>query len=151
VKRGDARAVYLSSGLVALSGVVYGYLLYFGEFEDEFGPVSHPWSPALQTSHVVVAPLFVFALGMIWNYHIVQKLASGARPRRRTGILLLSQTLPMIASGYLLQVSVDPWWRDVWIWSHVVTSLLFCVALIGHLLARAKPRRPLTNAVERPR
>ena len=141
MKRGDARAVYLSSGLVTLSGVGYGYLLYFGQQEDEFGLSTHPWQPALQWSHVVVAPLFVFALGMIWNYHIVQKLASGARPRRRTGILLLSQTLPMIVSGYLLQVAVDEWWEDFWTWSHIVTSLWFCAAFGAHLLVRAKPRK----------
>jgi hypothetical protein len=141
VKRADKRFTYLSVACAAGSGLLYGYLLYFGETEDEFGPVQHPWVAPLQGLHVVTVPLFVFALGLIWHYHVVQKLQSGAPQRRRTGIALLSQALPMIATGYLLQVTVDELWRAVWIWSHLVTSLLFCVAFVAHLLARATGRR----------
>ena len=141
MRRGDKRAVYAAAGLVAITGLGYGYLLYFGEFEDEFGPVAHPWTAPLQAAHVLTAPLFVFALGLIWHYHVVQKLKSGAPQRRRTGLALLSQALPMIATGYLLQVSVDEWWRDLWIWSHVVTSVLFLAAFAAHLLARVRRGR----------
>ncbi|MCK5941767.1 MAG: hypothetical protein KAI24_07360 [Planctomycetes bacterium] len=141
MKRADARFTHASVALAAGTGLLYGGLLYFGEVEDEFGPVQHAWVPTSQALHVVTAPLFVFALGLIWHYHVVQKLRSGARPRRRTGIALLSQALPMIASGYLLQVSVDELWRQIWVVAHVATSLLFVVAFVAHLLARATPGR----------
>lgn len=141
MKRADKLFTHLSVACAAGTGLLYGYLLYFGETEDEFGPVQHGWVPPLQSLHVVTVPLFVFALGLIWHYHIVQKLKSGAPQRRRTGILLLSQALPMIATGYLLQVSVDELWRDIWIWSHLATSVLFCVAFVAHLLVRATKRR----------
>jgi len=141
VKRADKVLTHLSVAGAAGTGLLYGYLLYFGETEDEFGPVQHAWVPSLQGLHVLLVPLFVFALGLIWHYHVVQKLKSGARPRRRTGIALLSQALPMILTGYLLQVAVDEWWRELWIWSHLVTSVLFCVAFVAHLLARATKRR----------
>ena len=136
MKRGDKLFTHLSVACVGGTGLLYGALRYFGAAEDEFGPVSHPWTPTLQWLHVVTAPLFVFALGLIWHYHVVQKLKSGAPQRRRTGLALLSQALPMVATGYLLQVSVDEWWRDLWIWSHVVTSVLFLAAFVAHLLAR---------------
>ena len=140
MRRSDRRAVYFTTALATLSGLAYGYLLYFGEIEDEFGPVAHPWTAPLQTTHVLTVPLFVFALGLIWRTHIFQKLVSGARPRRRTGIMLLSQTLLMILSGYFLQVCVDVWWRDAWIYTHIVTSLAFIVSFFAHLVVRAKPR-----------
>ena len=137
MRRGDKRAIYATAGIATITGLGYGYLLYFGEIEDEFGPVAHPWTASLQAAHVLTAPLFVFALGLIWRTHILQKLISGALPRRRTGIALLSQALMMIASGYCLQVCVDDWWRDAWIWTHVATSLAFCALFVAHLLARA--------------
>jgi len=126
---------------VGVSGLAYGWLLYFGETEDEFGPVQHPWTPDLQLLHVLTAPLFVFALGLIWRYHVVQKLRSGAPQRRRTGVVVASQSLPMIATGYALQVCVDEGWRTLWTWSHVATSLVFCVGFGAHLLASVSRRR----------
>ncbi|MDA7936731.1 hypothetical protein N9B90_02210 [bacterium] len=137
MRRGDKRAVYLTAALATFSGFGYGYLLYFGEIEDEFGAVAHPWTSPLQAIHVLTVPLFVFAMGLIWRTHIFQKLVSGARPRRRSGIALLSQAIPMIVTGYLLQVAVDEAWRTAWIWSHVVTSIAFSVAFVLHLLVRA--------------
>jgi hypothetical protein len=40
--------------------------------------------------------------------------------------------VPMIASGYLLQVTVEESWRTVWIGVHIVTSGLWLVAFIAH-------------------
>jgi hypothetical protein len=139
VRKVEARITHLAVLLAAASGFVYGALLYFGETEDDFGPVAHPWGPTLQALHVVVVPLFVFALGMLWQHHIVHKLRSGAKARRTTGLILLSQAIPMIATGYLLQVAVDDVWRDTWIWAHVITSTLFSLVFVVHLLVRVGP------------
>ncbi|MFK7742010.1 MAG: hypothetical protein AB8H80_16965 [Planctomycetota bacterium] len=138
MRRVDKRVTYLSVLLVAGSGVGYGALRYFGEVEDEFGLAMHPWLPSLQAWHVATAPLFVFALGLIWHHHILAKLKSGARARRRTGLLLLSQSLPMVASGYALQVSVDEDWRFAWVVAHCITSILFVVLFVLHLLSRSR-------------
>ena len=141
MKRSDKLVTHLSVACVGCTGVVYGVLRYFGSAEDEFGPVQHPLVPTLQWLHVVTAPLFVFALGLIWRCHVVQKLRSGAPQRRRTGLLLLSQALPMTVTGYLLQVSVDEGWRELWVWAHVGTSSLFCAAFAAHLAARVRRGR----------
>lgn len=141
MRRADKLLTYAAVATVGGSGVVYAWLLYFGETEDEFGPVQHAWTPDLQAAHVVTAPLFAFALGLIWRYHVVQKLRSGAPQRRRTGLVVATQSLPMIATGYLLQVSVDETWRALWTWSHVGTSLLFLAGFAAHLAAGLSARR----------
>jgi len=139
VRRSEARFTHLSVLLAVTTGFAYGALLYFGESEDEFGMVAHPWSPTMHLLHVVTVPLFVFALGMLWQHHIVAKLRSGQRSRRRTGVLLLSQALPMIISGYLLQVAVDESWRILWQYTHVISSILFTIVFPVHLLVRQMP------------
>ena len=138
MKQSDARLTHLSVLLAGISGFVYGGLLYFGASEDEYGIVVHPWVPFFQALHVVTVPLFVLALGMIWNYHIVAKLRSLAKVRRRSGITLVSQAIPMIVSGYALQVSVDEFWRLIWMWAHIVTSSFFSIVFVVHLLVRIK-------------
>ena len=50
-----------------------------------------------------------------------------------TGLGLL--ILPMVASGYLLQVAVAPGWRLAWAWVHGPASLLFLLAYLGHSLS----------------
>lgn len=139
MRKSEARITHLSVLLAAVSGFVYGALRYFGETEDEFGPVAHSWLPTLHTAHVVTVPLFVFALGMLWQHHIVHKLRSGAKARRTTGVILLSQAIPMIATGYLLQVTIDEVWRETWIWAHGITSTLFSLVFVVHLLVRVRP------------
>ena len=123
--------LHLSNLLVSGSGVVYAWMLYFAEPDDPFAVVNHPWQPHLQHLHVLAAPLLVFALGLIWNAHVLGKLGNG-RKNRVVGVGLTTLFLPMAASGYLLQVAVDPGWRQTWTWVHVASSLLWVVAFSAH-------------------
>ncbi len=138
MRRSDRILTYAAAGLATGGGVVYGWARYFGGSEDEFGPVQHAWVPTLQAFHVLSVPAFVFVLGLLWRDHILSKLSSGAKSRRRTGILLLSQSLLMVASGYALQVSVGGGWREVWLWGHLTTSVSFVLAMALHLAASVK-------------
>ena len=113
----------------------------FAEPTDEFALVNHPWQPALHLLHVVTVPLFVFALGLLWPTHIAPKLCSRATARRRSGIGLMALAVPMIASGYAVQVSVAVEWRTAWAWAHGVTSVLFLLLFLAHLAA-ATGHRP---------
>ncbi|MBS1152453.1 MAG: hypothetical protein H6Q89_4151, partial [Myxococcaceae bacterium] len=40
---------------------------------------------------------------------------------------------PMVASGYLLQVSVEPLWRTIFLWTHLATSALWVLGYVIHL------------------
>ena len=133
--------VHTSNLAVGGTGVIYALMLYALESEDEFSVVNHPLQPQMQHLHVLLAPLFVFAVGLIWRRHIWSHWKKGVRRGRRSGVSLLLLLLPMILSGYLLQVSVDPRWRQAWEIVHVATSCIWILAFLGHFVAGRTLRR----------
>lgn len=125
-----------AAGLVSLTGVAYFVLKDLVEPDPEaFSVVSHPWQPHAQHLHVLFAPLLVLSFGVLLRQHVLARLLNSAWKRsRRTGWTLALMVLPMIATGYLLQVSVEETWRSVWKWSHLGTSLVFVGGYLAHAL-----------------
>ena len=130
----QARFAPLSSLLVGVSGIALFVLKDLVVIEGEFGPESHYLEDDVQAAHILTAPALVFACALIWQDHVWTKFKSGARARRRTGLLLLSLLAPMILSGYLLQVSYNEPWREIWRVTHLVSSLVWLVAYGVHQL-----------------
>jgi hypothetical protein len=133
---------HFATALVALTGIAYFVLKDLVEPDPEaFSVLSHPWQPHAQHLHVLFAPLLVLSLGVLLRDHVLGRLRNPSRKRsRRTGWTLALSVLPMIATGYLLQVTIDEGWRSFWKWSHLATSLLF---LAGYLIHALLPyRRP---------
>jgi hypothetical protein len=137
VTRTEAWLQHVSNLLVGGTGVVYAWMRYVAEPEDEFALVNHPWQPDVQHLHVIVAPALVFAVGVIWSRHVWARIRAGFRPRRPTGLVLAASLVPMIASGYQLQTAVDEGWRTAWIVVHVATSVLW---MLGYLVHQLSPR-----------
>jgi len=133
--RGEAWCQHLANALVGGTGLVYAWMRYLAEPADEFAVVNHPWQPDVQHLHVLFAPLLVFATGLIWSAHVWARVRSGFKPRRKLGLGLVALLLPMIASGYLLQVSVEEGTRAFYGWTHLVTSLAWLLVYIAHQLA----------------
>lgn len=131
-------AAWLVHGSVFLAGgggLVYGWMRYFAQPADEFAVVNHPQEPLLKAAHILAAPLLLFACGLLWRSHVWGRIRAGFQPRRRTGILLAALLLPMSASGYLLQVSVEDRWRTLWTWVHGTTACAWVVAYLVHQLS----------------
>lgn len=114
------------------TGLVYAWMRYFATPVDEFSIVNHPWQPLVQHLHVWTAPALVFACGYLWHEHAWRYWRDNVRAGRRTGIGLILSCAPMIVSGYLIQTSVTPAWRQAWIVVHVAASLLFLAAYVPH-------------------
>jgi hypothetical protein len=126
--------VHASSWLVAGSGLVYGWMKYFVRNDDPFSAVNHPWQPAALAWHVLVAPLLVFAVGMIAQEHILSRVGDVASSRGRSvGALAAAVVVPMVVSGYGLQVVTDEALRPILLWVHLGTSALFCLAYLAHV------------------
>ena len=145
VNRATAWSTHLAVALSAGTGIVYGWMRYLCVPEDEFAIVNHPWQPDLQHFHIIVVPLLVFVCGLLWSTHVWPRVKSGFRSRRTTGLVLAAGLLPMVLSGYLVQVVADETWRLVWVWTHGVTSTLWTLGYLVHQLA---PRRRAAPATE---
>lgn len=136
--------VHGSTWAVSLSGFVYGWMKYLLRNDDPFSILNHPWQPAALAWHVVAAPLLVFAVGLIAQEHILSRVNDGARPRGRgTGLAAAAIVVPMVLSGYGLQVVSEPALRRLVLRTHLVTSVLFFVTYVAHVaMSRLPARRP---------
>lgn len=136
----------ISTLLVAGTGLVYAWMLYFCQPVDEWAVINHPAQPQVQAWHVLVAPLLVFISGLLWRSHVWLRITTGQQPRRRSGILLAAGLGPMVASGYLLQISVDEDWRSLWVVLHVGISIIWLVTYGLHMVLRRDGVAVLTKS-----
>lgn len=141
MNRYERFAVHASVTLVGGTGVIYAWMLYWLSPIDEFSILHHPQQALLQHGHVWLAPLLVFAVGLIFHRHVWSHLRSGRRQSRRSGVTLLVVLAPMILSGYLIQTAVSDRWRGVWVAVHVTTSALFLSGYLVHWLSFLAWRR----------
>ncbi len=132
--------LHLAALATAGTGLLYGWLRYFGQRAGEFGPEAHPLQGTFQHLHVLSGPLLVLALGVVLKGHVEPLLRADKVRAFGSGAFLLAGLAPMILGGYAVQVVVDPRWRATWAWVHGISSLLFLAAYLVHLARRAAPQ-----------
>ena len=132
----ERRLLDIANVLVGGTGLVYAAMKYLMDPRDEWAVVNHPWQPHVQHIHVVVTPFLIFLVGLLWKDHVSEKLRNNGSRGRATGLSLAFQLLPMVLSGYLVQISVSESWRTVWIWIHIITGALWCLSVVAHRLRR---------------
>jgi hypothetical protein len=143
LNRFESRLQHFSNVLAITSGVLFAGTKYFPTYfspshvVDEYSRAQSPIEPWMHDAHVLVVPLLIFACGLIWRSHIVPKW-NGMRASRRkvpkllTGLALLIVALPMIATGYLIQVSVSETVRWTFVVIHLATSAIWTLAYAKH-------------------
>ncbi len=134
-------SLHMAALLTGASGLLYGWLRYYGQHMGEFGLEAHPLQATLQHLHVLAAPLLVFALGMVVRGHVLPMWRNGKHGGRASGVLLALILAPMVLSGYAVQVAVEPRWRLTFAWIHGVLSLLFLASYGLHQLAALRQPR----------
>jgi hypothetical protein len=132
MNRTERRLLDLANLLVGGTGIVYAVMKYAMEATDEWAVVNHPWQPHIQHLHVLAAPLLVFAGGLFWKHHVLEKMRGNGATGRVTGLALAVQFIPLVFSGYLIQVSVSEAWRTTWIWVHLITGGLWFLLAMSH-------------------
>jgi hypothetical protein len=145
VSRFERYCLHLSTLLVGGTGLVYAWMLYFVPPTDPYAVVNHPWQPGTQHLHILVAPLLVFAVGLVWQRHIAAHWKRGVKKRRSSGIFMVLTMVPMVASGYLIQTATGDGWRKAWVGIHLAASGLWLAFYLGHqvvpfLVARRRRR-----------
>jgi hypothetical protein len=136
VSRAEAWFLWIATGLVGGTGIVYAVMRYALTPVDPYAVVNHPWQPAVQHLHVVAAPLLVFALGLIWQRHVWKKMRAGRGSGFRSGLALALTAGPMVVSGYLIQTATGEEWRARWVLVHVIASGLWLLGLVLHRIPR---------------
>lgn len=121
------------SAIVIVTGVLYFWMKDLLTPADPFAVINHPLQPLMQRLHVLAAPLFLVAFGMVVTAHVTWKLRNG-RQLRLSGLITLTTIGLMAASGYLLQVAVDETWRRVWVVLHLTSGGVFIVAYGWHFV-----------------
>jgi hypothetical protein len=135
--------LHLSALAMALSGLGYGWLKYFGQRAGEFGPEPHPLQGLAQHAHVLLGPLLVFSLGLAVKAHVGPRLRAGRG--RGSGFAVALMLAPMVLSGYVVQIAVDPRWHLALAWVHGTFALLFVTGYLVHLLRPESRRKGMAS------
>lgn len=144
----DRWSLHLGTLLAGGTGLMYGWLRYFGQRAGEFGLEPHPAQGLFQHLHVLAGPLLVFSLGMAIRAHFLPMVRSGRALGRRSGLLIASVLVPTLLGGYGVQVATDPAWRTALAWVHGLPASLFLVAFGVHSLRARLAARQMAAEVE---
>jgi hypothetical protein len=124
--------LWVSTALVALSGIGFAVLKYLVVSDDPYAVVNHPWQPFFLKLHVLSAPALVFGVGVVFMKHIWKQWRSDGPVGRRTGVLVFALLAPMVVSGYAIQVATHRsfvWWLVA---VHLVSGSGYLLAIAGH-------------------
>lgn len=131
--------VYLSVGILTLTGIGWLLLDAFGKVEGAFGPEQNPALPWLLMIHGIVAYAFLVIAAMLVPVHI--RLGWNAMRNRTSGLSLVVAGLVLAASALLLYYAGAEGLRG---WSstlHWLVGLALPLLLIVHVI-RGKSDHP---------
>ena len=132
MKRWEAWWNHAALAAVGLTGIAYGIVRYFLHNPDPDSALGHPWQPVLLKAHILVAPFAVFGIGLLLRRHALARRLSGEINGRRTGNTMLWLFLPLVLTGYLIQVIVDRDAARMMGWSHAVLGAFFVLGYALH-------------------
>jgi hypothetical protein len=135
-------AVWSTSILTALTGVVYPWMKYFVVNDDPFAVVNHPLQPAVLKAHILVAPLLTFAIGLVAVRHIWRHIQARVLRGRRSGLATAFMVAPMILTGYVVQAVTGEGLLRAMALSHIGFGVIYALGLVAHGFVMRSPRRP---------
>jgi hypothetical protein len=137
----EKHLIWWSTAAVALTGFVYAWMKYLLQPADEWAIVNHPLQPLILKLHILVAPVLVFAIGLITSRHILAHLRSRTPSGRRSGTSAALIIVPMILSGYLMQAVTHSGLLSALGYLHLAVGTVYAAAFLAHALATRRLRR----------
>lgn len=131
--------VYVTAGLLTLTGAAWLIVDRFGKVQGEFGPEQSPALPWLLMAHGVLAYAFLVAAAMLLPVHV--RLGWNAARNRKSGLLLVSIAAVLAITGLGLYYLSAETLRSLSSTAHWVIGLALPIGLIVHVL-RGKSGRP---------
>lgn len=141
MSRFERWSVWSTTGGTLVTGVVYWWMKEMMAPVEPWAVINHPLQPLMLKAHILIAPLLVFSVGLITMRHIWQHFRSGARKARRTGLVAALTLIPMVATGYLLQVVTAEMLLRMLGWAHLILGIVYSVGVAAHWPA-SRPRAP---------
>ena len=92
-------SLWVSTIAVSLTGLGFTWAKYLADSEDPWAVVNHPLEPWFLKLHVLAAPLFLFAVGLVTTRHIVPHLRGRRPDGRRTGLARAYLTIAPLRVG----------------------------------------------------
>jgi hypothetical protein len=126
------RILYLSLGILWLSGLFWLYLKFFGQVQGAFGPQSSPWQAVWMRIHGALAMVFLILFGTLLTQHV--PWGWKRRQQRPSGVTLLVISAVLIVTGwglyYLVNEGIRHWVGLI----HWGLGLLFPALIAFHVI-----------------
>ncbi|HTY42684.1 MAG TPA: hypothetical protein VMH79_12490 [Thermoanaerobaculia bacterium] len=132
MKRWEAWWNHAALAAISLTGLAYGVFKYWIPSPDPDSRAGHPLQPGLMKAHLLVAPFAVLGIGLLLRRHALARLERGEQSGRQSGLTMLWIFLPLVLTGYLLQVFVAPGAVHVTGWIHAGLGLVFALGYVFH-------------------
>ncbi|MEE9132544.1 MAG: hypothetical protein V3U13_03200 [Gemmatimonadota bacterium] len=132
MNRFEKWSLWISVALTTVTGAGLFWAKYLLQANDPWAVVNHPLQPWLLKAHIITAPMLIFALGLISTRHIWRHYMCRLAPGRKSGIVTVLVTVPMIIGGYLIQVVTHVGWLRVLAISHIALGFLFAAGFVLH-------------------
>ena len=128
--------ILFNAGIVVVSGtgIVLFYMKYCMSPMDEYAVINHPWQPLILKLHIIFSPLLLLQLGYLLAIHAIPFLKKKIKAALKTGFFIIVFILPMVISGYGIQVVNDDFWLSVMSILHISFSFIFLVLYLLHYL-----------------
>jgi len=132
--------VYITTGLLTVTGAVWLLLDRFGKVNGEFGPESNPALPWLLAVHGIAAYAVLIIAAMVVPVHI--RLGWNARKNRWSGALVAGTGLFLALTGLLLYYTSGDALRATASLLHWVIGLGLPALLAWHVVHGKSSSRP---------
>lgn len=127
-------AIWSSTAVATVTGVTYAWMKYWLKPADPYAVINHPLQPFVLKLHIASVPFLVFAIGMVTLQHIVKYYRTGVQRARSSGLGSMWLVLPMIVSGYAIQMLADSAWLRAVGYAHFGVGIAFAVFALIHAL-----------------
>lgn len=144
MRRGDMLLLTVATLAAGATGIILYIMKEWMEPVDPFSVVNHPWQPFILKAHLVAVPFLIFAVGLVFSSHAVERYRAGTPNGRRSGVGLLALFIPLVLSGIGVQIFTAESWQRGAVWVHLIAGATYLAFFMGHRVSmamRAKPRR----------
>ncbi|MFO7894308.1 MAG: hypothetical protein R6U63_11280 [Longimicrobiales bacterium] len=128
----ERRSVWLTTAGTLITGLVYWWMKEMMTPPEPWAVVNHPLQPWVLKAHILIAPLQVFAVGLITSRHVWRHFRMGVKKGRKSGLIAAGTFVALVLTGYALQVVTAELLIRALAWSHLGLGVVYSVGVAAH-------------------